>query len=157
VVALFLSNFVNKIDKKGRVSVPSTFRNILTSSEFQGVVVYASFINPAIEACSIGYLQELYNSIDLDPYSREHDAFVTTILGGSVQLSFDGEGRIVMPDQFIEFAKLGDAAAFVGKGRVFEIWNPERFAEYLESSRELATKSRLLTKSGKGSLGGGVV
>src|SRR5262245_39208025 len=121
---LFLSTYKNKIDRKGRVSVPSSFRNALLKEEYPGVIVYESINNKCIEDCSLSHIEQLNDTIDsLDPYSDERDAFATIILGGSVQLSFDSEGRILLPESLIEFALLSECACFVGKGRTFEIWN----------------------------------
>lgn len=149
---LFLSSFINKIDKKGRVSVPSSFRSFLSKLSFPGIIAYNSFINPCIEACGINRMEVLSETIDsLDPFSESRDAFATTILGGCVQLPFDGEGRIILPENLIEFAKISDQACFVGKGATFEIWSPENFENYAKQARELALKERkTLQFAGKG-------
>jgi MraZ protein len=143
-MSLFLSTYINKIDKKGRVSVPSSFRNVLTiHSSFAGIVVYNSFINKCIEGCSMSRIEFLSQNIDfLDPYSDERDAFATTILGGSVQLPFDTEGRVLLPEVLIEFAQLTEQACFVGKGATFEIWEPKAFEEYANRAREIAKNNR---------------
>jgi MraZ protein len=140
---LFLSTYTNKIDKKGRVSVPALFRTSLSQQEFPGIIAYSSFINPCIEACGMNRIEVLNQTIDnLDPYSESRDAFATTIMGGCVQLAFDSEGRIVLPETLIEFAKLENQACFVGKGATFEIWNPQDFEDYASKAREIAKKDR---------------
>ncbi len=140
---LFLSSYINKIDKKGRVSVPASFRSSLSQQSFPGIIAYSSFVNPCIEACGINRIEILSQTIDsLDPYSEVRDAFATTILGGCVQLAFDGEGRIILPENLIEFAELDDSACFVGKGATFEIWQPKVFEEYAARAREMARKDR---------------
>lgn len=142
-MALFLSTYENKVDKKGRVSVPAQYRNMLAQQVFHGVVAYASFNNPCIEACGIDRMERLSDSIDaLDPYSEERDAFATAILGGSVQLSFDGDGRVVLPESLLEVAGIKDKAVFVGKGKTFEIWSPETFKEHAEKAKKLAHQQR---------------
>lgn len=142
-MALFLSTYTNKVDKKGRVSVPASFRAVLSSQHFSGIVAYASFVNPCIEACGMDRIERLSESIDtLDPYSEERDAFATTILGGSVQLAFDGEGRVLLPELLIEDAGIKDQAVFVGKGATFEIWSPSAFETYASKARELAKEQR---------------
>lgn len=140
---LFLSTYTNKIDKKGRISVPASFRASLNQQSFPGIIAYSSFVNPCIEACGINRIEILNNTIDsLDPYSEARDAFATTILGGCVQLPFDGEGRIILPEDLISFAQLEEQACFVGKGATFEIWHPKAFEEYAAKARELAKKDR---------------
>ncbi len=142
-MALFLSTYVNKIDKKGRISIPAPFRSTLTSQNFNGIVAYPSFVYECIEACGMDRIERLSESIDnLDPFSTERDAFATSILGGCVQLAFDGEGRIGLPESLIDVAKLTEKAVFVGKGQTFEIWDPVKFEVYAEQARELAKKNR---------------
>jgi MraZ protein len=146
---LFLSTYQNKIDKKGRVSVPALFRSALAKAtpkaeEFSGIIAYGSFINRCVEACGIDRIKKLSARIEqLDPFSEERDAFATTILGGSIQLPFDGEGRVMLPEQLIELAGINEMAMFIGKGETFEIWEPRAFAEYAARARELAREKRL--------------
>lgn len=140
---LFLSTYINKIDKKGRVSVPASFRAALSSQSFSGIISYSSFINPCIESCGIDRIEMLSQTIDdLDPYSEARDAFATTILGGCMQLAFDGEGRIILPEDLIESAGLEEQACFVGKGATFEIWQPALFNQYSAKAREIAKQDR---------------
>lgn len=146
-MALFLSTFTNKIDAKGRVSVPAQFRSALSNQDFSGVVVYESFINDCIEGCDIARIKQLSDSIDsLDPFCEERDAFATTILGGAVQLSIDGDGRVVLPEKLLDKSCIAGKALFVGKGPTFEIWDPSRFEEYLVIAKENAKKKRNLLR-----------
>ena len=146
-MALFLSTFENKVDKKGRVSVPSQFRSMLHGENFSGIVVYESSINGCIEGCSIDRIQKLSELIDdLDPFSTERDAFATTILGGSAQLPFDAEGRIILPSRLMDFGGISEKAIFIGKGQTFEIWEPKAFEAYSKTARDAAKKNRTLIR-----------
>ena len=150
-MALFLSHIEKKIDRKGRVSVPSGFRAVLAAEAFQGVVVYQSFVNPCIEACGMSRIESLMQRIEaLDPFSEEYDAFTTSILGGSVQIAFDGEGRIMVPEALLGSVGIKEDAVFVGKGNTFEIWEPKAFAEHAAKSRSLALEKRLYLRSSSG-------
>jgi MraZ protein len=150
---LFLSTFQNRIDKKGRVSVPAQFRAVLAAKlnsadgDFQGIVAYQSPLHSCVEACGMSRIIKLNERIEtFDPYSEERDAFVTTLFGESVQLSFDGEGRVMLPEQLIEAANLKEQATFVGKGEVFEIWEPVAFVEYAKRARALVQEKRFMMK-----------
>ena len=148
---LFLSTYQNKIDSKGRVSVPVSFRNVLLQEECAGVIVYESINNSCIEACSISRIEKLNDTIDsLDPYSDERDAFATILLGGSIHLPFDNEGRIMLPETLITFAKLKQHACFVGKGKTFEIWNPQSYAEYYAKAKDVAMRNKGILRFYKG-------
>ncbi len=147
-MALFLSTYLNKIDKKGRVSIPSQFRSILSANGDNSVVIYKSVINNCIECCSMQRIESIYSMIEkLDPLSEEYDSLTTSILGASTQLTFDKEeGRVVVPKNLIQEIGVDENIVFVGKGHIFEMWNPENFDEYFKKSRESALKNRSILK-----------
>ncbi len=153
-MAIFLSTYVYRVDKKGRVSVPAEFRRVLENQSFQGVIVFKSLQHPALEACSADHMQQLSDSLDtLNVSAEEYELIETTIFGGSFQLPFDGEGRIVLPQQLCEFAGITEEAAFVGRRRTFQIWQPARFAEHEGTSREKArgrdiSLSKIIARAG---------
>jgi MraZ protein len=152
---IFLSKYVNKIDTKGRISVPASYRAALASEDFSGIIVYPSFKNNCIEACSMSRLKELSRIIqELDPYSDERDAFETIVLGEAIQLQFDNEGRVTLPSHLTAQIGVTTQGCFVGKGLVFEIWNPVNFEEYLKSARLIAQSNRSILKNKSNSLGG---
>ena len=129
--------------------MPATFRAAILATkynenDFFGIISYASFINNCVESCSIDRIRKMSERIEmLDPFSEERDAFATTILGGSVQLPFDGEGRVSLTEELIAIAGIKDTAVFVGKGETFEIWEPKLFGEYAARAREIAREKRL--------------
>jgi MraZ protein len=148
-MALFLSTFEKQIDKKGRVSVPPAFRAVLSQQNFNGMIAYASFVHPCIEACGMERLEKLNERIEaLDPFSEERDAFATAILGGATQLPFDNEGRVILPEALLIKAGIADTGIFIGKGATFEIWSKDAFAKHEAVARDLAKSSRLTLKSG---------
>lgn len=131
--------------------MPAPFRAALAEQSFAGIIAYGSFINPCIEACGIDRIEKLSKRIEtLDPFSDEHDAFATTILGGSQQLGFDSEGRVMLSENLLNAAGLDELAVFVGKGETFEIWEPESFKTYAERARDLAREKRRSLTSGVG-------
>lgn len=144
---LFLSTYHNRIDKKGRVSIPSQFRAILSVQEFSGIVAYASPKHACIEGCGMNRIMKINQRVErLDPYSEEHDAFTTTLFGESVQLSFDTEGRVMLPESLLSAANLSENATIVGKGEVFEIWEPKAFEAHAKRARELMKEKRFQLK-----------
>jgi MraZ protein len=141
-MGLFLSTFVNKVDTKGRVSVPATFRSALAQESFQGLIAFRSYKYNAIECCSYTRMEMLSGSLDnLDMFSDEQDDLTATIFADALQLPFDGDGRIVLPKKLADFANIADRAAFVGRGATFQIWSPESF-EKLQSEARERTKDR---------------
>jgi MraZ protein len=131
-VALFMSTFVNKVDRKGRVSVPATFRAQvqLPGQGFLGVVAYPMAEPEALEATSIDRMEAISTVLDQVAAAQERQDLATMIFAESQQLAFDPEGRILLPEHFLAHAYITDSAAFVGLGRTFQIWDPGRFAAH---------------------------
>ncbi len=144
-MALFLSTYTNKIDKKGRVSVPAPFRSALGEQAHKGVVLFSSNQHRCIEGFDWAKMEEISARMDhYDLFSDDQDDLATTIFGQSIQLLFDSEGRITLPADLIAAADITDKATFVGLGRKFQIWCPEIFADRKEQARS-AVKERKLT------------
>ncbi len=143
-MALFVSTFTNKVDRKGRVSVPASFRAALSTQLFAGIVVYPSFTSTAIEGCGTDFLEDLAASAEasFDRFSTEQDDLNTLIFASSHQLAWDPEGRVVLPEEILAHARIAEQAAFVGKGRTFQIWEPEALKVHQAEARERALKNR---------------
>ena len=140
---MFLSSFENKLDKKGRVSVPSTFRSHLNSMGYNGFIAYPSFNHFALEACSQDRIEKLSKTIEsLNPFDEKRDYFATSILSESVNVQFDTEGRISLSDKLLNHAKIKNRVLFVGLGHTFQIWEPTLFEKFKSLARKKAFKNR---------------
>ena len=140
---MFLSNYENKIDKKGRVSVPASFRSYLNTMGFNGFVSYPSFNHSALEACSQDRIEKLSNTIDsLNPFEEKRDYFATSILSESENLQFDTEGRISLSKKLLNHAKINSSILFVGLGKTFQIWEPKNFEKFKSFARKKAYQNR---------------
>jgi MraZ protein len=144
-MALFVSTFTNKVDRKGRVSVPASFRAALSNQMPQGIVVYPSFTFAAIEGCGNDFLEQLADSTTaaFDLFSPEQDDLNTLIFSSSHQLTWDPEGRVILPEEILAHANITEQAAFVGKGRTFQIWEPEALKKHTAETRARAVEKRL--------------
>jgi len=144
---MFLSSYENKIDKKGRVSVPATFRSYLGSMGFNGFISYPSFNHLALEGCSQDRIEKLTNTIDsLNPFEDKRDYFATSILSESVNLLFDTEGRVSLTAKLLNHAKIKTNILFVGLGKTFQIWEPKNFEKFKIIARKKAYQNRLNLK-----------
>ena len=143
-MALFVSTFINKVDRKGRVSVPASFRAALTSQTLQGIVVYPSFTNAAVEGCGTDFLEDIAAAAtqNFDLFSPEQDDISTLIFASSHQLAWDPEGRVVLPEEILAHANITEQAAFVGKGRTFQLWEPEALKLHQAEARARALANR---------------
>jgi len=140
---MFLSSYENKLDKKGRVSVPASFRSHLSSIGFNGFVTYPSFNHEALEACSEDRIEKLSNTIDsLNPFEEKRDYFSTSVLSESVSLQFDSEGRVLITNKLLDHAKIKNNILFVGLGKTFQIWEPKSFEKFKIVARKKAYQNR---------------
>ena len=128
---MFLSTYENKLDKKGRVSVPASFRSYLSNLGYNGVICYPSFNNNCIEAWPQDRIEKISNAIDsLNPFEEKKDYFATSILSESINLQFDSEGRILLTSKLLKHAKIKNSMLFVGQGKTFQIWEPINFEKF---------------------------
>ena len=140
---MFLSSYENKIDKKGRVSVPATFRSYLNSMGYNGFITYPSFNHSVLEACSQDRIEKLSNTIDsLNPFEEKRDFFATSVLSESENLQFDTEGRVSISDKLLNHANIKNSVLFVGQGKTFQIWEPKNFEKFKAFARKKAFQNR---------------
>ena len=144
---LFVSTFVNKIDKKGRVSLPSIFRSALPKNHSNEIILLKSLRKKTIEGLSVLRVNEIASRINnLDFFSDEHDDFTTSIFSEMIPTNLDKEGRFLIPEKFKKFADIKDEVSFIGQGYYFQIVNPN-------IAIDLQTKSRTRLSLNKKSLG----
>ena len=140
---MFISTYENKLDKKGRVSVPAPYRSHLSSLGYNGVVCYPSFTNSSIEFCPQNRLEKIADTIDtLNPFDENRDIFSTSILANSFQLNFDSEGRITLADKLLKHSGIKEKVLFVGQGKTFQMWEPSVFKKFSDDARKKANLKR---------------
>ena len=144
---MFLSTYENKLDKKGRVSVPASFRSYLSNLGYNGVICYPSFNNQSIEVWPQDRIEKISNAIDsLNPFEEKKDYFATSILSESVNLQFDSEGRILLTSKLLKHAKIRNSMLFVGQGKTFQIWEPATFEKFRVNARKKSNVHRASLK-----------
>ncbi len=130
---VLVGRHVNRIDRKGRVSVPKTFRDFLQAQggAFLGVYAYGLINEPGIEGCGEPFMARLAESVEqFGMFSDDHDEFALALLESAHQLPFDPEGRITLPAELVEHAGLAAEVLFVGRGGRFQIWNPSTYQQH---------------------------
>ena len=144
---MFLASYENKLDKKGRVSVPASYRSYLSNLGYNGVICYPSFNHQSIEAWPQDRIEKISNTIDsLNPFEEKRDYFATSILSESINLQFDSEGRISLTSKLIKHAKIKSSMLFVGQGKTFQIWEPTIFEKFKITARKKANINRASLK-----------
>ena len=138
---LFVSQFVNKIDKKGRVSLPSQFRNILSKKSNSEIILFKSLKFKSIEGCSSERIDKIADKIEeLDIFSDDQDDFATSIFSEIIPTKLDKEGRFLIPDNLKLYSNISNEVTFIGQGHYFQIWEPQAAIERQKKSRELIKK-----------------
>ena len=138
----FVGKFLNRIDKKGRVSVPALWRPKLLGKEFSGIVAQSSEDYNSIEGYSQKYLDNYQEWLDKQDPLLETNEYEATLIFGSSILPFDREGRVLIPDLMRKTSQLKTDALFIGMGRKFRIWDPEAFLKYEKNAREYMKKRK---------------
>ena len=140
----FVSNFTLRLDAKGRVSIPASFRSVLSRDGFAGLYCYPALDQPAVDAGGHALLAEIESLIArFSPYSAEREELRVALYGRSETVTFDTEGRALLSEELKSHAGITDAVAFVGLGHKFQLWEPQRFHAHL--AKATATV-RALTK-----------
>lgn len=138
---LFLDNHTARLDKKGRVSFPASFRAALERFENRGFYLRPHHMHDCIEGFSEPALEQIDASLAaLDAYSEEQELLSLALLGETTPLTYDAEGRFSLPAKLQTHALIEETLVFVGLGSTFQIWQPALFerrkAEALAKLRE---------------------
>jgi len=149
-MALFIGTHQNKLDAKGRVSIPATFRSVLKkmSHAGEGAAVATMFLRPSHQnPCIEGWTEMGFEALSAplaegySLFSPEHEDFVMALFGDACSMETDKEGRIMLPAALVEHANLTENVVFIGTRNTFQIWEPEAGARRLAEAREKAKAS----------------
>ena len=157
----FVSTFTNKLDAKGRVSIPAGFRDVLARDGYTGaqasgggIYCYPALDAPALDAGGESLARKIDDLVKgLSDYSDERDQLSVALYGDVHVLKVDGEGRIVLPEELRRHAKLDGEVTFVGLGHKFQIWQPQGFEAFRAEARARAKEHRRLFTAGSRSGG----
>ena len=146
----FVSQFTNRLDAKGRVSIPASFRAVLARDGHEGLYVYPSLYAEALDCGGNALLQEIDALVaPLPPYSEERDALDIALYGESEVLKIDGEGRVILTETMKRHTGITTEATFVGGGQSkFQIWEPGRFQARREEAKSRVRDLRRRLGSG---------
>ena len=146
----FLSSAVNRIDAKGRVSVPAHFRAVLQKRGYAELYALRCLDVPAMDVGGLDLLDRYEERIAReDPFLQTADDMSFFCHGDGMFLKLDQDGRIAMNDFIRVHTGISTEAAFVGRGTFFQIWEPARLAEYGAQARARLLQLRQGTKPGE--------
>ncbi|MFA6365339.1 MAG: division/cell wall cluster transcriptional repressor MraZ [Candidatus Paceibacterota bacterium] len=137
---MLLGEFKHNVDEKGRLAVPSKFRDLLASG---------AIITRGLDHCLFVFgLSEWENLakklISLPLAQANSRAFARLMLAGAMDVKVDVQGRILVPDYLREYAGLKKQVVVAGLYNRIEIWDAEKWEEYKakteSASDEIAEK-----------------
>ncbi|MCQ8241257.1 division/cell wall cluster transcriptional repressor MraZ [Rhizosaccharibacter radicis] len=145
-MTVFLGTHQNRIDAKGRVSIPASFRATLRAKAQPDepiAILRPSHKHPCIEAWPPAAFASLAAPLDrLDMFGEDHEDLAAAIYADAYPVEADKEGRIMLPQALAAHAGLTEAVAFMGVGHIFQIWEPaaaeRRRVEARERARSVA-------------------
>ncbi len=120
----FLGNIEAKIDAKGRAFLPAQFRKVLAASGEEALVLRQD----VFENLLVLYPESVWNRLmddmrsRLSRWNRREQMAYRTFVSSVVELAIDGNGRILIPRNFLEPAGIKQSIRFVGMGDTIEIW-----------------------------------
>lgn len=124
----FNSSFPMKVDDKRRVQIPAKWRTNESGDELT-LVPWETAHGMSLRAFPQARFLKMIEKIESMPDgSVERDELLRKVGRNSEQVAVDSAGRFTIPDGMLKAAGLSTQAVLVGVVRVFEIWNPERFA-----------------------------
>jgi len=146
----FVSSFTNKIDAKGRVSVPASFRAVLAKEQSDEIFCHPALDSAALDAGGPRLVKHIRGLLeDLAPYSDEKDQLATALFGESEYLKIDNDGRIVLPQRLRDVAGFDGQVTFVGLGDKFQMWEPTQFEDARNAARSKVRDLRKLLGKGR--------
>lgn len=151
----FVATFTNRLDPKGRVSVPAPFRAVLAREGQDSLYCYPALDRPAIDGGGLRLQEAIASRLAVfETFSEEHEILSTAFYGESRLLKIDQDGRVVLPEEFRGHAGIDETVVFAGQGYKFQIWEPERFAARQKEARaHLRAVTRGLGRSNPGRAG----
>jgi MraZ protein len=153
----FVSHFTNRLDAKGRISIPASFRSVLARDGIEGIFVFPDPDAPMLNAGGHALIGEIDRLIaDVPALTGEQDFLAAALYGTSEILKLDPEGRVLLPEALKAHAGIGDSATLVGLGTKFQICEPEHFRAQLAAARThiRMLRSRPVTERGTAEVSG---
>jgi MraZ protein len=145
----FLSSAVNRIDAKGRVSVPAHFRMVVQQRGYSELYAIRQLDVPALDVGGLDLLDRYEERIALeDPFLQTADDMSFFVHGDGAFLKLDQDGRITVTDFIRQHTGVTSEVAFVGRGNFFQIWEPAKLSAYGAEVRARLLQLRQGTRPG---------
>lgn len=135
---MFRGQFVHTIDAKGRVSLPSRFRDVLMAGGDGRYIVTPNPFDPCLHLYPLRGWEEYERKLsEVSTSSRALVLFRRLYVSAAQEGELDGAGRIRLPQDFRERVQLDKDVLFAGMGKIVEVWSKQLWdAELAKSTKE---------------------
>jgi len=140
----FVGNIEGRLDEKGRIFIPATYRRILAETNAKRIVMRRDTDNE----CLMFYPEDVWNEkvetlrAALDEWDPEDQLILMQFMADAEYLEMDGQGRILLQRKNLETIGAQNDVLFVGMLNRFALWTPDTFAAKRLSQTELAARLR---------------
>jgi MraZ protein len=133
---MFYGEFEHTLDRKGRLIIPSKFREALKEAYAEKL-----YITRGLDKCLFIFTEEEWKIQESRfrsmPFTKsEHRKFNRIIFSGAQDIVPDKQGRILLPSYLKEYASVKKEVFFIGVSNRIEIWSKELWKEFYSSSKE---------------------
>ena len=147
----FLGNIEAKVDAKGRVFLPATFRKVLQSCGEESLVLRKDVFQP----CLVFYPESVWNAqmdelrLRLNRWNRDHQRIFRQFVSDVEAIALDGNGRFLIPKRYTDMAAISGAVKFIGMGDSIEIWSEKNTREPFMEPDEFGAALENIMNSGE--------
>jgi MraZ protein len=133
---VFKGQFIHSIDNKGRVSIPAKLRKYVSPEASNSFVM-----TQGIDACIDIYPRDQWQTIEekllkLNTFVQKESRFLRLMLQNAHEDEMDGQSRIVIPQNLLEYAQIENEVLILGALKKIEIWSPKVYKNYIDGSSE---------------------
>ena len=132
---MFYGEYEHTIDKKGRIIVPSRFRDFLKEYDVKKI-----FVTRGLDKCLFLFTEDEWKAQESKfrsiPFTKsESRKFNRLYFSGAAQVECDAQGRILLPKYLKDFAEIRRDIIFIGVSNRMEVWSKEVWHEYYKTSK----------------------
>ena len=134
-MSAFKGSYEYSVDNKGRINIPAKLKKYVSPEANDSFTVTRGF-----EKCLYVYpkdeWEKLEDSIrDLSPTNAQHRFFMRMLLQQAVESQLDGQSRITIPKDLLQFASIESEVLILGVLEHIEVWNPGEYKKYLATQK----------------------
>jgi MraZ protein len=132
----FKGSFTYSIDNKGRINIPARLRKYVSHDANDTFVITRGF-----EQCVFVYPLDEWTTLEqtirqLSTTDPKHRYYMRMLLEKAAESQLDGQFRIVIPKDLLDFARIENEVLIIGVLERIEVWNPKVYEEYQKTQSE---------------------